>query len=283
MTTPPEQLDLFAARHEPPSAPASRLRIATWNVNGVRAREKQVLEYLETEQPDVLCLQELKADASQVPGSLTGLDTYACFWHGSGGYSGVGLLVRRGATVEMPQFAHPAFDFENRIVTATFDRLTVASIYVPNGGKDLDAKMRFLEALDSWVAHERAAGRSLVLCGDMNVTRADIDVHPKERRVSKPVIGQLPEERALFERMLAHGMVDAGRHLAPEDDAMFTWWPPWRQMRQRNIGWRIDYVVISSDLMEGLERCVVRPAFGTSDHAPVQADLARAGVQAPLS
>lgn len=269
-------LDLFAAATAPSGPPSTPLRIATWNVNGVRAREQQVADWVASaEAPDIVCLQELKAEPAQIPASLCALEGYDGYWHGGKGYSGVGLLVRRGALAEAPVFAHPAFDFENRIVTASVGRLTVASIYVPNGGKDFDAKMRFLEALDAWIAEARAAGRSLILCGDINVTRADIDVHPKERSTKKPIIGQLPEERALFARILSRGMLDVARHLHPDDDAMFTWWAPWRQMRQRNIGWRIDYILASDDLLGRLSTCVVRADYGTSDHAPVVAELAR--------
>jgi exodeoxyribonuclease-3 len=121
--------------------------------------------------------------------------------------------------------------------------LTVASIYVPNGGKDFPAKMRFLEAMERFAAERRAAGGRLVLCGDMNVARTERDVHPKERKAT--LIGQLPEERALIEKILGHGLVDLGRAVDPDNDGLFTWWAPWRNMRQRNIGWRLDYVMAS--------------------------------------
>ena len=144
---------------------------------------------------------------------------------------------------------------------------TVASIYVPNGGKDFAAKMRFLEAMDAYAAEFAAAGEPLVLCGDLNVTRTDMDVHPKERKPR--AIGQLPEERALLERIIGRGLVDVQRTLHPDDAELFTWWAPWRNMRQRNIGWRLDYVLASSALAGRAESCVVQREFGTSDHGPV--------------
>ena len=112
---------------------------------------------------------------------------------------------------------------------------------MPNGGKDFPAKMRFLEAMDAYAASFQAAGRPLVLCGDLNVARTERDVHPKERKPR--AIGQLPEERALLERIIGRGLVDVGRALDPDNDGLFTWWAPWRNMRQRNIGWRLDYVL----------------------------------------
>ena len=129
--------------------------------------------------------------------------------------------------------------------------------------------MRFLEALDEYAASSQAGGGRLILCGDMNVARTDIDVHPKERKPR--AIGQLPEERALIERLIGRGMVDLGRALDPENHGLFTWWAPWRNMRQRNIGWRLDYVFASAQLAERATSCPVQKDVGTSDHAPVMA------------
>ena len=168
----------------------------------------------------MVCLQEIKASTAQVPTALCEMQGYWCYWHGERAYSGVGLHVRRDVAPERPAFAHPSFDHENRIVAAEIGNLIVASIYVPNGGKDFPAKMRFLEAMDSWVEEAHAGGRELVLCGDMNVARTERDVHPKERKPN--AIGQLPEERALIERILSRGLVDVGRALDPDNDGLFT-------------------------------------------------------------
>ncbi|HWC65161.1 MAG TPA: exodeoxyribonuclease III, partial [Thermoanaerobaculia bacterium] len=181
---------------------------------------------------------------------------------------GVSLSIRSDTFPEPPRFSHPAFDHETRIVVADLPGLSVASIYVPNGGKDFPAKMRFLEALDDFAAARRKAGETVVLCGDFNVARTDRDVHPKERR---PVIGQLPEERALFERILDRGLVDVGRTLDPDNENLFTWWAPWRNMRQRNIGWRLDYVLASESIAARARSSAVLADVGTSDHAPVVA------------
>ena len=143
----------------------------------------------------------------------------------------------------------------------------MASIYVPNGGKDFPAKMRFLEELDAYAAAHAAAGRTIVLCGDMNVARTDRDVHPKERKPR--AIGQLPEERALFERIISRGLVDLGRTFDPDNDNLFTWWAPWRQMKEKNIGWRIDYVLASIKLASRAKSAVVQREIGSSDHGPV--------------
>jgi len=243
------------------------MKVLIWNVNGIRAREVQLRELLDREQPDLVCLQEIKAAESQVPGLLLDPGRYWAYWHGVGPYSGVALHVRRERSSVRPDFVHPSFDHECRIVTATLGPLTVASVYVPNGGKDFAAKMRFLEALETFAAEAERAGQALLLCGDLNVARAEMDVHPKER---KPLaIGQRPEERALFARLLERGLVDLGRSLHPDDDALFTWWPPWRNLRQRNIGWRIDYALASTRIATRARRCDALREFGTSDHAPL--------------
>jgi exodeoxyribonuclease-3 len=243
------------------------VKIATWNVNGIRAREAQVLELVERERPDVVCLQEIKARPDQVPEPLCSLGGYWCYWHGAGGYSGVGLHFRKDRFPEPPAFGHPDFDHETRIVEGTVGALVIASVYVPNGGKDYAAKIAFLTALEHWVTSVHAAGRHLVLCGDLNVARTDRDVHPKERKPN--VIGQRPEERALIENVCGRGVVDVGRALDPDNDGLFTWWAPWRNLRARNIGWRLDYVLASMPLAERAESCPVFREFGTSDHGPV--------------
>jgi exodeoxyribonuclease-3 len=247
------------------------LKVVTWNVNGIRAREAQVLDLLDRESPDLVCLQEIKAPASKVPASLRELPGYHAAWHGDSAYSGVALLVRADRVTAPPAFVHPAFDFETRAVAAEVGGVTVACLYVPNGGKDLDAKLRFLAALDGWAAEAAAAGRSLLLCGDLNVTASEVDVHVKERRPG--AIGQRDDERALFASLLGRGLTDVGRALDPDNAALFTWWPPWRGLRQKNVGWRIDYVVAERALASRARRCRVLAEFGTSDHAPVVSEF----------
>jgi exodeoxyribonuclease-3 len=127
--------------------------------------------------------------------------------------------------------------------------------------------MRFLEALDAYAAEFQAASQPLVLCGDMNVARTDRDVHPKERKPG--IIGQRQDERDLIERILSRGLVDVHRQIDPDNDDLFTWWAPWRNLRARNIGWRLDYVLASPAVATRATGCVVQADVGTSDHAPV--------------
>jgi exodeoxyribonuclease-3 len=248
------------------------MKIATWNVNGVRAREAQLQEFIAKERPDVLCLQEIKATIDQLPMWLCEIEGYWCYWHGGKGYSGVALHVRREAAPTRPAFEHPEFDYENRIVTARMKDFTIASIYVPNGGKDFAAKMQFLQALDDYAAAFEAEHLPLILCGDMNVAITDLDVHPKERKPN--VIGQRPDERAAMERIISRGLVDVHRMLEPDNADLFTWWAPWRNLKQRNIGWRLDLVLASQAIADSTRSCVVQREFGSSDHGPVIAEFA---------
>jgi len=241
------------------------MKVATWNVNGIRARAAQLCEWVEQERPDVLCLQELKAEPSQIPEECKLVD-YHVLWHGLKAYSGVSLHIKK-EMVENPQFIHPAFDMESRIVTAQVGNVVFASVYVPNGGKDYQVKVDFLNSLARWAREVHGDGKELVLCGDINVAHTDMDVHPRERKPG--VIGQRPEERALFDKLLGAGLVDIGRATDPENANVFSWWPPWRNMRQRNIGWRIDYILASAAIAGRAASCSVLAQIGTSDHAPV--------------
>ncbi|HZX64631.1 MAG TPA: exodeoxyribonuclease III [Myxococcales bacterium] len=245
------------------------MKVTTWNVNGIRARVAQVLEWVAKETPDVLCMQEIKASPEHVPAELSALEGYWGYWHGYKGYSGVALHLRKSAFPRKPKFEHPEFDHENRIVTARSHDALIASIYVPNGNKDYPAKVRFLEALAKWATVARATTERMILCGDLNVAREERDVHPSLRKPEQ--IGQTPAERALLEAVIASGFVDLSRKFRPDDDRLFTWWAPWRNLRQKNIGWRLDYVLASTPLAASATSCEVYREFGTSDHGPVQA------------
>jgi len=247
------------------------MKIATWNVNGIRARQGQLLDWLAAEKPDLVCLQEIKASLDQLPFELRDVDNYWSYWHGEKGYSGVALLVAKSLAGALPVCSHPEFDFEQRIACASIPspagEVMIASVYVPNGGKDFDAKMRFLEALDTYVADAERDGKLLILCGDLNVALEERDIHAKLRKPNQ--IGARPEERALLARLISHGLVDVHRSFERDNDNLFTWWAPWRNQKERNIGWRIDYVLASSALAARATSAIVQREIGSSDHGPV--------------
>ena len=252
------------------------MKIATWNVNGIRARQAQLFEWLTAEKPDIVCLQEIKASHDQLTFELRDIEGYWSYWHGEKGYSGVALLVSKSLAGALPMCSHPGFDFEQRIACATVPSpigdVMVASVYVPNGGKDFDAKMRFLQALESYVADAERDGKLLIVCGDLNVALEERDIHPKLRKPH--MIGATPEERALLARVISLGLVDVHRKFEGENDNLFTWWAPWRQMKEKNIGWRIDYVLASTALADRARSAIVQREIGSSDHGPVVVEFA---------
>jgi exodeoxyribonuclease-3 len=127
--------------------------------------------------------------------------------------------------------------------------------------------LAFINHLIDWTRRLAADGRQLILCGDINIARTEMDVHPKERKPN--AVGQRPEERALFETLLGEHLVDLGRTFDPDNPNLFTWWAPWRNLRARNIGWRLDYMLVSPTVAARAASCVVQADVGTSDHAPV--------------
>jgi exodeoxyribonuclease III len=243
------------------------MKLVTWNVNGIRARDAEFLKLLEEEKPDVAMLQETKSTLEQLPPTLyglMGLPEYHSIWHGSAGYSGVSVHLKK-SLFSRPQDAHPEFDFETRVAEAHVADWVFVSMYLPNGGKDFEAKLKFMRALAAYPS--TFAGKNVIIAGDLNVARADMDVHRSQRKPG--TIGQRAEERELFEKFLAAGLVDVCRKLAPSDKELFTWWPYWRESRARNVGWRIDYVLANEPLASRATEFRVRRDFGTSDHAPV--------------
>lgn len=249
------------------------MKIATWNVNGLRARHAQLCAWVAAERPDVLCLQEIKATRDQIPDPLTTLADYWNYWHGGPkGYSGVSLHVRRDFAAEAPAFGHPAFDSEYRVVEALVGGIRFVSVYVPNGGKDYPAKMAFLAELSAWTAARQTAGEPLIVAGDLNVALTEADLHPSEARAG--AIGQRADERALLREAIGHGLVDVLRAQHPDRRDVFTWWAPWRNMREKNVGWRIDFVLASEALARRAASVVVRKDVVGSDHAPVVVEIA---------
>jgi len=207
-----------------------------------------------------------------LPSTLAALQGYQGYWHGNKGYAGVAPLLSQHKFAERPAFSHPELDHEARIVVAELPDWMVVSIYVPNGGKDFEAKLRFLDGLEHFVSAARARGRPLLLCGDLNIAREDRDVHPSQRKPNQ--IGRTPEEQSQFARMLEAGsLADLSRKFAPDDDRLFSWWAPWRNLREKNVAWRIDYILTSEPHAAAALSCAVQRDFGKSDHGPLVAQF----------
>jgi exodeoxyribonuclease III len=259
------------------------MKIATFNVNGIKTRLPNLLAWLQREQPDVACLQELKALDTAFPRAELEDAGYGALWHGQRSWNGVAILARGTQPVEIRR-GLPGDDSDDhaRYLEAAVDGLVVACLYLPNGnpqpGPKFDYKLAWFERL---ITHAKGLWRSshpVVMCGDYNVVPTDFDIYdPKSWR--KDALLQ-PQTRACWERLLAQGWVDSIRHLHP-DDRVFTFWDYFRQHWQRDAGLRIDHLLLNRALAPalvaaGVDRWV-RGEEHASDHAPtwIQLDPAR--------
>lgn len=245
------------------------LIVATWNVNGIRARAESFMRWVRTHQPDILCLQEIKAHPSQIPEVVKEIPRYTSHWHGAlGGYSGVSIHVREGA-LGKPDFTVPFFDEETRILQADLDHLAVLNVYVPLGHKSYQQKLDFLDRLVDYIDTLHYEGRSVVLCGDFNVAHKDRDVHPQ--LMGDEVLCTRSDERQRLDGILKAGMHDLFRRHHPSARGAYSWWPYSAQSRARNIGWRIDYIFVSHGLARTSHGCRIIKEEASSDHSPVVA------------
>ena len=249
------------------------VRVVSLNVNGVRAAVRKGLPALLDElAPDVVCLQEVRADPEQVPELAVGL---RASWHPAErkGYSGVGTLTRARPRRVRAGIGSAEHDSEGRVLVTELPEVTVLNVYCPSGttGDVRQAvKMAFLDRFLGFVSALLAEGRPLLVCGDVNIAHREIDL--KNWRGNQKSSGFLPEERAWFGELLGLGLVDVVRRLAGEETAVYSWWTQRAGARERNVGWRIDYQLATPDLAERAVAFDV-PRFPVlSDHAPVVVD-----------
>lgn len=247
-------------------------RIISWNVNGIRAGERKgFLGWLDGCEAEVVALQEIKASEAQLSAELRTACGYSACWLAAerAGYSGVATLSRGECFDITRGIGDPQYDREGRLLVSRFSAFTLFNVYVPSGtaGPERVAyKLAFTAALREAVRAELDTGRSLVLVGDLNTAHNAIDLaRPRENQKSS---GFMPEERAAFGSLLDLGLVDSFRHLHPEQ-AKYSWWTVRAGARARNIGWRLDYILVSADLAPRLVAADTHPEIGGSDHCPV--------------
>jgi exodeoxyribonuclease-3 len=254
------------------------LRIISLNLNGIRsAWSKNVLPWLAAQQADIVCLQELKAQAADLTPEMRAPDGMRAFYHCAEkqGYSGVGIWSGRPPERVVEGFDGGEFDAEGRYLRADFGNLSVISLYLPSGSSSperQEAKFRFLAAFFPQMQALRAEGREIVLCGDWNIAHQEIDL--KNWKSNQKNSGFLPEERAWLSRVFAElGWVDVYRRLHPEatGDA-YTWWSNRGQAWANNVGWRIDYQIATPGLAASAVAASVYKAQRFSDHAPLTVD-----------
>jgi exodeoxyribonuclease-3 len=265
------------------------VRVATWNVNSLKMRMPRVLELLEQYRPDLVCLQETKSEPDAFPEAALADAGYRAVHHSAGRWAGVALLAPADAEIEgvcAGLEGEPARD-EARWIEADVGGVRAVSVYVPNGqaiGAPAFAdKLRFLEAIEARVRELTRDGRPLIVAGDFNVCRTDADVYdPAAFAGSTHVTG---EERSRFEAILDAGLVDAFRHLHP-DAVAYTWWDYRAGNFHKGLGLRIDYILATPDLAEGVERCGMardyRKGTKPSDHAPLMAEIGAASHGTPI-
>ena len=254
----------------------STLRICSWNVNGLRASLSSGTfpTWLEESAPDIAGLQEVKARPEQVAEHPWLGAGYEATWHPAekSGYSGALLLTKRTPASLRLGLETPEFEREGRVIEADFGEFVLLTSYFPNAGRKLarlEFKLAYYEAFLERIVTLREAGRSVVFMGDLNVAHTEIDVaRPNEKET-----GFLPVEREWVDRVIANGFVDTFRALHPEQAEAYSQWDPWRQRRERNIGWRIDYVFVSDDLMPSVRSAFIERETLGSDHCPVGIEL----------
>ena len=254
-----------------------QLKLFSWNVNGVRAAEKKgFLQWLAACGADVVALQETKASPDQLSAALREPPGYQCHWCAAErkGYSGVATYSRAAPLAVARGLDDARFDADGRVLVSTFPEFVFYNIYFPNGGRGpewvvhkLDFYRRFLEV----VSARMAAGERVIVAGDVNTAYAEIDLaRPRENARTS---GFLPEERAGLGEFFAAGLVDTFRHVRPAE-VKYSWWHTITNARARNLGWRLDYIFVSPNLLPAIVDADIHPEVLGSDHCPVSLTLA---------
>lgn len=249
-----------------------KMKIISWNVNGIRSVQKKgFFEWMQQEQPDILCIQETKARKEQLGPGFTEVQGYHSYFSSAEkkGYSGVAIYTKREPLSVKCGFGIPKFDSEGRVLIADYGQFVLFNIYFPNGKASqerLDYKMEFYDAFLEYARELKGQGRKLIVCGDVNTAHREIDLaRPKE---NETISGFLPEERAWIDKFLSQGYVDTFRSFHPEP-GQYTWWSVRAGARARNVGWRIDYFYASENTMENIRDSFIMPDVQGSDHCPL--------------
>lgn len=254
-----------------------KLTLLSWNVNGIRAVEKKVglTDWLITQSPDILCLQETKARPEQLAEALQQPQGYLSYWNYPAekkGYSGVATFSRRKPEQVEYGIGLKEFDSEGRFVITRFPEFRLFNIYFPKGDTAperrhrLDYKLAFYDAFLDHIDALRNNGEKLIICGDFNTAHQEIDLaRPKENEKNS---GFLPEERAWMDKLVEHGYIDVFRKFHG-DPGNYTWWDYKTGARARNVGWRIDYFFVSDNMDREVKESFIMPEVEGSDHCPI--------------
>lgn len=248
------------------------MKILSWNVNGIRAAQKKgLLDWLNGESPDILCVQETKAHQNQLDLFLLNPKGFHTYWTTPvrKGYSGVAVFSKKEPIFVQKGFGIKRFDDEGRMLALEFKEFTLINIYFPNGNANserLKYKMDFYEETLKFVRALKKKGKGIIICGDYNTAHKEIDLaRPKE---NKNTSGFLPIERAWLDKWIEDGQVDIFREFNKEPD-QYSWWDMKTGARARNVGWRIDYHFVTKDLVSKVKDASIMKDVMGSDHAPV--------------
>jgi len=248
------------------------MKIYSWNVNGIRAiKNKGFIEWVTSEQPDILCIQETKIQENQISEELKNIEGYYSYFSCAEkkGYSGVAIYTKQKPISVMHGIGIEKFDSEGRILIAEFEDFTLFSIYFPNGQKDenrLNYKMEFYDELLDHCEKLREKGKKLIICGDYNTAHNAIDL--KNPKSNEKYSGFLPIERAWMDKFISHGYVDTYRYLHAEV-IKYSWWSYRFKAREKNAGWRLDYFFVTEDLLSNIKEADILNEVIGSDHCPV--------------
>ena len=247
------------------------MNIITYNVNGIRsAINKGFLNWLKEENPDIICLQEVKADADQIDLEHFHSLGYDVQWHSAQkkGYSGVAILSKLKPQETLKTTGIHYIDQEGRILINTYSEFAIASVYIPSGSSGderQEIKMKFLEDFLRFTDDLKSDYNNIILAGDFNICHKPIDIHDPVRNANSS--GFLPEERAWFDTFIGHGWVDSFRELNPEPHN-YTWWTYRAGARAKNKGWRIDYQMLTPEIKNRLKSVHILSDVVHSDHCP---------------
>ncbi len=252
------------------------MKIISYNVNGIRAAiTKGFIEWLEHANPDVICLQEIKATEDQIPTEEITAAGYPYQYYFSAtkkGYSGVAILskIKPNNVVYGTGIAH--MDFEGRNIRADFDDCSVMSLYLPSGSniERVAHKFMFMADFQNYINNLKIQFPKIIICGDYNICHQEIDIHDPIR--NKNVSGFLPEEREWLDIFLKNGFLDSFR-IFNKNPHQYSWWSYRAGARNNNKGWRIDYILVSETLEKNLSRAAILPEAKHSDHCPILIEL----------
>lgn len=256
---------------------AKKLDILSWNINGIRAIERKgFFDWLEERNPDVLGLQEIKADHDKIPERFRAIDGYFAFFNPAQrpGYSGTALFSKIKPDKVGAGFGVDKFDVEGRVIWADFDDTRLYNVYFPNGKMNetrLQYKMDFYDAFLAHIQKVQKQGRKVVFCGDVNTAHKPIDLaRPKE---NEKISGFLPMEREWIDEVIEKGFTDTFRAFHPNKTDEYSWWAQRSRARERNVGWRIDYFFTDEKLTPNVKKAFIEQETQGSDHAPVGISL----------